>query len=915
MRPEVSKPQTRKSPGRASSHIELDNIGESHYRTLIEIIPQLVWMADANGNTTCCNQHWYTYSGLTPEETRKTGWVAVIHPDDREHASRLWRKAIASSHTCTIECRFRRAVDGRYRWHLVNSSRLQDAHGAMVKWIGLALDIHDHKMKDVELARKDEQLRIALEVGKLGTWDCDLLSGELLCSERSRAIFGLEPGARFSMRKFFAMVHPEDRSYLEELFNRANTGEGPEEFETEYRIIHKDGQLRWINARGKCRFADLAVKRQLAGFAGTVQDVTEQRLAIDALRASEARLRTILDAEPECVKLLSRDFLLREMNPAGLEIIEADSLDQVLHQPLLRLVNEPYRKAFEEMTQQVFEGRQSKLKFEITTLKGSRRWLEIYASPLHGKDGRVEALLGISRDITEQKIIEAALRASEAKFRALIENSSDAIALFSADWKFAYASAATERIIGYRPCELLGTDALVLLHQDDISAVQLQFEESLANPAKPVATIARLRHKDGTWRVLEGVLTNLLLDPDVRAIVNNFRDITEKVHAERQLQIAQKMEAIGELAGGIAHDFNNLLMIMGSRAEMILDEVNLPHQVARQAYEIKQTARRAANLTRELLAFSRDQVLQPSVLNLNLLVEELGNMLPRLIGEHIETRIIPVPEGAWVKVDRGQFEQVVMNLAINARDAMPHGGTLCIETRRVSIDQLDNAQPDLAIGRYVLLTVCDNGIGMSAEIQTRIFEPFFTTKERGRGTGLGLAMVYGIVQQSGGHICLESAPGKGTSFKIYIPEVAQHAYPDKQEKVLASAGGTETILFVEDEDALREVGCEILSAKGYKVLAAANGEEALAIVKDASCPVDLLITDVIMPRIGGIELAKRVLKLYPRLRIIYVSGHSGQLLIGDSHTQSAQFLQKPFNITLLATYVRTALDSAKFESQ
>jgi CheY-like chemotaxis protein len=204
---------------------------------------------------------------------------------------------------------------------------------------------------------------------------------------------------------------------------------------------------------------------------------------------------------------------------------------------------------------------------------------------------------------------------------------------------------------------------------------------------------------------------------------------------------------------------------------------------------------------------------------------------------------------------------------------------------------------------------------MTAEIQSRIFEPFFTTKERGRGTGLGLAMVYGIVQQSGGYICLESAPGKGTSFKIYIPEVAQQAYPDKQEKVLASAGGTETILFVEDEDALREVGCEILSARGYKVLTAANGEEALAIVKDATYPVDLLITDVIMPRIGGIELAKRVLQLHPRLSIIYVSGYGGQLLIDDSYMQNAQFLQKPFNITLLATYVRAALDSAKSASQ
>jgi PAS domain S-box-containing protein len=427
---------------------------------------------------------------------------------------------------------------------------------------------------------------------------------------------------------------------------------------------------------------------------------------------------------------------------------------------------------------------------------------------------------------------------------------------------------------------------------------------------------SQLQRLETTWKRKDGKIIS------VRMVAQPSRDdqgrllqaevfvenVTEQKELEKQLQTAQKMEAIGQLAGGVAHDFNNLLMIIGSRAELIIEGLMRPERVVAQAEEIVRATRGAAAVTRQLLAFSRKQTLQPAVLNLNALLADLGKMLSRLIGEQIETRIITMPKIGNVKVDPGQFEQVIMNLAINARDAMPEGGELIIQTSSVDLDSDYAAlHPTVTPGRYVLITVTDTGIGMDKETQAHIFEPFFTTKERGRGTGLGLAMVYGIVRQSGGHILAISSPGVGTCFKIYLPEV--EASPDltQEEQSLPAPGGSETILFVEDEKALRDVGCEFLRSKGYEVVEAANGAEALKILKVKDKTIHLLITDVIMPTMSGPELVKRAVALQPQMRTIYMSGYSAGALDGTDQSHEI-FLQKPFSMTTLAKHTRKALD-------
>ncbi|HET9838231.1 MAG TPA: PAS domain S-box protein [Candidatus Angelobacter sp.] len=1166
MRLSIFKSLPKKPSAGALADGELYNPGAAHDRALIELLPQIIWMTDADGNVIYCNQYWYSYSGLTPEQTAGNGWATILHPEDRPRALANWQNAVATRTPNQGEYRFRRARDGEYRWHLTKGTTIKDDSGNVLKWIGVAFDIHEHKLTDAELAKKDEQLLLAVEAARLGTWQSDYDKEALTVSPRFKEIFGLAPDAVLPREAFFELVHPEDQERVRAISREAFGREASSLFEVEFRTILPDGEVRWVAANGRFRFTDPAMRHQLIGSIGTVQDITGRKLADEAHRTSEERLRAILDAEPECVKLLGRDCTLQQMNAAGLKMIEADLPEQVLSRSVLPLVDEPYREGFRKVTQQAFEGKSGKFEFEITGLKGARRWLQTHATPLFGQAGRVEAMLGITRDITEQKTAESALRASEARFRALIENSSDAIALFDGDWNIVYASAATERIVGYRPQEVLNRNALEFLHPDDIPMVGVQMAECLASPGKAVNLCGRLRHKDGSWRLLEGVFTNLLHDPHVRAVVNNYRDITEKLQAEnalraseekfkrafrsspdavtlttlkegryidandaffrltgwepaevightafdlgiwadardrermlqmlhmsgrvvsldtrfytktkdelltqlsaeiipvegqecllvisrdvtekvraeeklraseeryrsiienspygicqttregrflmvnpalvrmlgydsaeellkldlntqlyadplerarllrvtgldgggegdpgigplettwkrkdgklisvreavrgiydergglvkiegfiadvtqqraleKQLQTAQKMEAIGELAGGVAHDFNNLLMIMGSRAELIIERGSENERLVKQAEEIRSATRRGATLTRQLLAFSRKQVLQPVVLNLNVLLAELGKMIPRLIGENITTKVITAPNAGYVKVDRGQFEQVIMNLAINARDSMPDGGRLVIETSNIEIDSYYSARyPQVKPGRYVLLSVTDTGTGMDAETQARIFEPFFTTKERGKGTGLGLAMVYGIVEQSGGHISVYSELGTGTSFKIYLPEAALREVKDDDEEMLPIPGGSETILLVEDEQALRHVGEEFLRSKGYEVLVAENGVEALEIFLGGNRPIQLLVTDLIMPHMGGMELARRAAAYKPELPIIFVSGYSGRAMSPGSLAERQSFLQKPFSMATLARQVRAVLD-------
>ena len=391
-------------------------------------------------------------------------------------------------------------------------------------------------------------------------------------------------------------------------------------------------------------------------------------------------------------------------------------------------------------------------------------------------------------------------------------------------------------------------------------------------------------------------------------------DISERKLLEQQLRQAQKMEAIGQLAGGVAHDFNNLLSVIIGYSDILLDRAGQDAKMRSQCQEINKAGNRAASLTRQLLAFSRQQVLEPRVLNLNAVVVDTEKMLRRLIGEDIEFRTALDPTLGSVKADPGQIEQIIMNLAVNARDAMPEGGKLVIETSNAELDDSYALQhPPLSPGRYVLLAVTDTGIGMSEETKTHIFEPFFTTKEVGKGTGLGLSTVYGVVKQSGGYIWVYSELGHGSVFKVYLPRVDQSVQQSRPNELAPELyRGTETVLLVEDEESVRTLTRSLLEEGGYTVIEASNGTHALEIAGRYSEPIHLLLTDVVMPGMNGRALAQKMIAARPKMRVVYISGYTGSFSShGELFDAAATLVQKPFSRATLLRKLREALDSQK----
>jgi PAS domain S-box-containing protein len=517
---------------------------------------------------------------------------------------------------------------------------------------------------------------------------------------------------------------------------------------------------------------------------------------------------------------------------------------------------------------------------------------------------------------------EGRLRNSEARFRALIERSADLISLTAADGTTLYLSPAVESILGYPPEHFLGQSSLAFSHPDDRDRVADVVARLLRDPQESLHIEFRAIHRDGSTRWLEASGRNMLADPAVEGIVCNFRDVTARKRAEvalrrteEQLRQAQKMEAIGNLAGGVAHDFNNLLSVILSYSSMLALDMTPSDPRRADLQEIEAAGKRAVDLTRQLLAFSRQQILQPKIVSLNDTLAGMERMLRRLIGEDVELTVLLASKLGTVKVDPGQIEQIVMNLAVNSRDAMPGGGKLTIETANVDLDTRYTVEHvGAAPGPHVMLAVTDNGTGMDKATQARMFEPFFTTKEKGKGTGLGLATVFGIVQQSGGNIWVYSEPDKGTTFKVYFPRADPTLTADHDSRPPAGGAmtGTETILLVEDEESVRVLARTILRRFGYHVIEAQSGGDALLICEQHTAAIHLLLTDVVMPRMSGRQLSERLHTLRPEMKVLYMSGYTDNTIVHHGVLDSGvAFLQKPITPETLTRRVREVLDSPR----
>ena len=499
----------------------------------------------------------------------------------------------------------------------------------------------------------------------------------------------------------------------------------------------------------------------------------------------------------------------------------------------------------------------------------------------------------------------------EELFRLISENAADMIAVVDSSGRRLYNSPAYARILGYSNEELASTSFFEQVHPDDRQVAEQAAKEATSGSEGRTVQY-RMRHKDGSWHVIEsGASAILNAQKQVEKLVIVNRDVSERRQLEEKFRQAQKMEAVGRLSGGVAHDFNNLLGVIIGYAEFLQEGLDPENTLRSSVDEILKAGKRAASLTRQLLAFSRQHVLDPKVLELNAVVSDMEKMLRRLIGEDIELSTVLGQDLGRLKADQGQLEQVVMNLVVNARDAMPQGGKLVIDTQNMIMDEAFIRRYPYPVqeGPYVCLTVTDSGIGMDAETKARAFEPFFTTKEKGKGTGLGLSTVYGVVKQSGGYVDIYSAPGAGTTFKIYLPRVDEAIKAESPAGTATSFTGNETILLAEDETSLRTLTRNTLELYGYKVLEAKDGVEALQVSDAYKGPIDLLLTDMVMPGMGGRALATELVRRRPEIRLAYMSGYTGQAVGSQGPVDPGSvFLLKPFSRELLTRKIREALD-------
>jgi PAS domain S-box-containing protein len=672
-------------------------------------------------------------------------------------------------------------------------------------------------------------------------------------------------------------------------------------------VVRSDGTRRVVEYSSVSNVApglDLSVMR----------DVTERHLALEALRASEERYRRIVEGISEGVWMYDARGVTTFMNTRMAEMLGYESHEAV-GVPMYTLLDpREHAEATARMARRL-QGISERGDFRFRRKDGTGFLGAVQANALLDAEGRFEAGLVLVTDVSAER------RSGEerARLAAIVESSEDAIIGADVDGRVTSWNLGAERLYQYRAEEMTGESILRLTPPDLFEEERLILARAARGESVGQYETFRLR-KDGS-KIDVAVTLSPVRDARgaVMGVSKIVRDLTSRRaaeaahrHTEEQLRQAQKMEAIGRLAGGVAHDFNNLLLVILSFSELAMIDLRRGDPMRADLEEVQTAARRAAELTQQLLAFSRQQVLQPRVIDLNHSLVGMQRMLGRLLGEDVELSLSPSSDLGLVLADPGQIEQVIMNLAVNARDAMPSGGKLTLETRNVELDvDYASTHAGAVAGSYVLLAMTDTGTGMDQATIARIFEPFFTTKDKSKGTGLGLSTVLGIVQQSGGHVAVYSEPGRGTTFKVYLRRTDRPidaAVGSDPPQVLRR--GTETILLVEDDPQVKAVACAILRRSGYRVLDAANGGEALLIAGDPSTKIHLMMTDVVMPRMSGRELAEKLAPQRPEMRVLFTSGYTDDAIVHHGVLEAGvAFLHKPFTPDSLLRKVREILDA------
>jgi PAS domain S-box-containing protein len=778
-------------------------------------------------------------------------------------------------------------------------------NGRVVRIWGITRDVTELTNAENALRKSEASLAEAQRIALYGSWEWDILTNKERWSEGMYLLLGLKPGKTGpTLETFLDFVHPDDRDGLILAGERAQ--EEKNALQYEYRAIRADGALRIFQSRAE-------VIRDANGKAlkmvGATQDVTDRKQAEEELRVSEARYKTLIEGAPEAIVVADLDTQkFVDFNENAMHLFG------LTREELLKVGPVEVSPAFQPDGQSSSEGA---MEFLMRAMSGESPVFEWVHKSAYGKEIPCEVRLvrlpaagrnlvrGSITDISERKQAEE----ERSRLVSIVESSGDAIVGASPEGIITDWNAAAERVYGYTAAEIHGKHISILTPTSGTNEIPAFLER--INQGERISDFEAVNvRKDGTEFPVSMTMSAIRdSQGGILGLSGIIRDITSRKRLEEQVTLAQKMESVGRLAGGVAHDFNNMLQIIHGYSELVLDQLAEEDSSRGHVQEIKNVVERAAGLTRQLLAFGRQQVLSPQVMDLNVAITHLSKMLRRLIGEDINLEIRQDKDLERVRADPGQIDQVIMNLAVNARDAMPKGGKLTIETANVQVDHaFASGHFPMAPGNYVLISVSDTGIGMDAQTQTRIFEPFFTTKEKGKGTGLGLATVYGIVKQSGGYIWVQSELGRGSTFRVYLPPVKDAATVKEVKEVRALKGGTETVLLVEDEENVRLLVRRALQSKGYTVLEAQNGKDALRVARQHHGPIHLLMTDVVMPGMGGRELAERLIRLRGEMKTLFMSGYADDAIHHHGVLNPGTvLLQKPFSAEMLATKVREVL--------
>jgi two-component system cell cycle sensor histidine kinase/response regulator CckA len=861
-------------------------------RGLLESFPGAVWATDRDLRVTTVWGADLQTLGLRADELVGKTVEEFFGSDDPEiPAVAAFRRALDGE-----AASYRQEYGGRVRDGRVEP--LRDAGGAVIGTVGMSVDVTELGAAEAALRRSDALIRAVVETALDAIIIMDAHGRIVEFNPAAEAIFGRTREDVVGQELVEVVIPPALREAHRHGFKRhLATGEPV--------VLGKRLELSGLRADGTEFPVELSITRVPAAgqpvFAGYVRDITERKEAERAL----AQLAAIVEFSEDAIIGVDLEGKILTWNAGAERLYGYTANEAIGRQSIGDFAPPDHADERDWLYQQVRRGATVD-QFETVRLRkdGTPVHISVTLSPIRDEAGEVKAVSVIARDIGGRVEAEEALRRSEESYRFLFEQHPSPVWVYDVETRrFLAVNEAATSAYGYSREEFL---AMTIDEIRPIQDLPMLREMAVGDRGYVDAGIWRHRKKNGTLIDVH-VVSNAIEFEGRAARLVLAQDVTEQRRLEDQLRQAQKMEAIGSLAGGIAHDFNNILMVIRTSAALMLRRVT-DDDATRNLARIDGAAERAAGLTHQLLAFSRQQVLRPELTNVNEVVEETLELVHRLIGEDIEVARRLHPALQPILVDRGQLGQVLLNLAVNARDAMSGGGTLTVGTANVLLDAgYSQLHPEVEPGPYVVLQVTDTGTGMDEDTQARVFDPFFTTKEE--GTGLGLATVYGIVKQSNGHVWLYSEPGLGTTFKLYFPATVAVAAPAAVQPEVASPDGTETVLLAEDDEKVREVISDALRSFGYTVLEARDGPEALELARRHET-VDLLVTDVVMPGMSGRELGERLTAERPGIRILFTSGYPADAVLrrGIAHAEVA-YIEKPYVPDDLARKVREVLDA------